>query len=319
MRDEYFATTRFADLDTQRHVTSRTYEAFALEGRYRLLAKLGYTQEKIQNEQIYLNPVSSYAKFHRQQFPGVELQVVTRAHFPDPPESPLIGETPTAPLPYKGRGLGWGSASEGLIHWDQKIFEKTGELVCHLQQQPQSVKAGEPFAIEGITAGNTESAAHTRSQPDTSSVQILYDNLKPWSGNNERVIGQYQLPYSDRDFAGKYNLASLWKIFEEGRWIFVEKVGLTYEKIVELDTTSFFMGSICNFYGDVPAGRMLQVMTWIERIDKIRYWFRQDVMHNGKVLISMRDEQLIVSLSRARPQRASEQFMRYLGKYVEYP
>lgn len=268
MRDEYIAVTRFADLDTQRHVTSRTYESFALEGRYRLLAKIGYPHERIQNEQIYLNPVLGYAKFHRQQFPGVELKVVTEVNADQ--------------------------------HWDQKIFEMGGDLVCHLQLKTQTDKP-----LEGLGAASDE--------------PVLYEPLKPWSGQSERVVCQYQLPYSDRDFAGKYNPASLWKIFEEGRWMFVEKVGLTYEKIVELDTTSFFMGSICNFFAEVPAGRTLQVMTWVERIEKIRYWFRQDVLHNGKLLISMRDEQLIVSLSRARPQRATPEFLKYIGKYVEYP
>lgn len=270
MRDEYTAVTRFADLDTQRHVTSRTYESFALEGRYRLLAKLGYPHERIQNEQIYLNAVSGYAKFHRQQFPGVELKVVTEA-----------------------------SPSGTQIHWDQKIFEPSGELVCHLQLLTQGV------AIPELTGENAG--------------PVLYEPLKPWSGQGERIVAQYTMPYADRDFAGKYNLASLWKIFEEGRWLFVEKVGLTYEKIVELDTTSFYMGGICNVFADVPAGRTLQLMTWIERIDKIRYWFRQDVLHNGKVLMSMRDEQLIVSLSRARPQRATPEFLKYIGKYIEYP
>jgi len=291
MRDEYTAVTRFADLDTQRHVTSRTYESFALEGRYRLLEKLGYTLDQVKNEQIYLNPVSGYAKFHRQQFPGAELKVVTDA-FVNP-----------SPLPSPNRGGAGGGVQE--IHWDQKIFEKSGELVCHLQQHTRSTKAGAPLAIEGITSEVSE--------------PILYEKLQPWSGSGERIVAQYQLPYCDRDFAGKYNLASLWKIFEEGRWMFVEKTGLTYEKIVELDTTSFFMGSIANFYAEVPSGRTLQVMTWIERIEKIRYWFRQDVLHNGKLLISMRDEQLIVSLSRARPQRATPEFLKYIGKYVEFP
>jgi acyl-CoA thioesterase FadM len=96
------------------------------------------------------------------------------------------------------------------------------------------------------------------------------------------------------------------------------KIGLTYERIVELDTTSFYMGSIYNFFAEVPAGRTLEVVTWIERIDKIRYYFRQDVLHNGKLLLTMRDEQLIVSLSKARPQRASAEFMKYIGKYVEF-
>jgi len=262
MQDEYIAVTRFADLDTQRHVTSRTYEQFALEGRYRLLKKLG-----IEHEQNYLHPVMGYAKFSRQQFPGVELRVVTEV-----------------------------TATQ---HWNQKIFEMGGDLVCHLQLQTRSEKP-----IEGITGEATEAA--------------LYEPLKPWSGNGERIIAQYQIPYCERDFAGRYNPASLWKIFEEGRWMFVEKIGLSYERIVEIDTTSFFMGSVVNYFHEVPAGRTLQVVTWIDRIDKIRYWFRQDVLHNGKLLMSMRDEQLIVSLSRARPQRATPEFMKYIGKYVEF-
>lgn len=297
MRDEYTAVTRFADLDTQRHVTSRTYEEFALEGRYRLLNKLGHSHDKIQNEQIYLNPVMGYVKFHRQQFPGAELKVVTEAS-PSPPNLPSLS------TPWRGRG-GAEGGGVGEVHWDQKIFQQDGELVCHLQQLTQPVKADQPLHIAEITGESKE--------------EVLYEHLKPWSGAGERIVGSYQLPYSDRDFAGKYNLASLWKIFEEGRWIFVEKVGLTYQRIVELDTTSFFMGSVCNFFAEIPAGRTLQVMTWIERIEKIRYWFRQDVLHNGKLLASMRDEQLIVSLSRARPQRATPEFIKYIGKYIEYP
>jgi acyl-CoA thioesterase FadM len=80
MRDEYTAITRFADLDTQRHITSRTYESFALEGRYRVLEKLGMPFEQIKNEQISLVTINGYCKFHRQQFPGAELNVETAAH-----------------------------------------------------------------------------------------------------------------------------------------------------------------------------------------------------------------------------------------------
>lgn len=282
MRDEYKAITRFADLDTQRHITSRTYESFALEGRYRVLEQLGLPFETIKNEQISLVTVSGYCKFHRQQFPGAELNVVTTLT-PSPPPS--------------------GRAEQ---HWDQKILDASGELVAHLQQLTyidKDITLNLPEGDEQLTA---------------SSDPVLYEDLKPWSGHNQRVVSQYQIPYADRDFAGKYNAAALWKIFEEGRWMFVEKIGLTYERIVELDTTSFYMGSIYNFFAEVPAGRTLEVVTWIERIDKIRYYFRQDVLHNGKLLLTMRDEQLIVSLSKARPQRASDKFLSYIGKYVEF-
>ncbi|GAB4442751.1 MAG: acyl-[acyl-carrier-protein] thioesterase [Turneriella sp.] len=280
MTDEYFAVTRFADLDTQRHVTSRTYEQFALEGRYRVLAKLGYNQERIQNENIYLEAISGYSKFHRQQFPGVQLKVQTFAALPA------------------------GQRNEGLIHWDQKILDQAGELVCHLQLKTRTTRGGAPLELDGIAAAEN--------------LEVLYSNLPPWSGQNERIVSHYTMPYSDRDFAGRYNVAALWRIFEEGRWMFAEQTGMTYERIVEMDTTSFYMGSICNFLAEVPAGRTLQIMTWIERVEKIRYYFRQDVLHNGRILLSMRDEQLIVSLSKARPQRASEKFLGFIGKYLEH-
>ena len=277
MTDEFFAVTRFADLDTQRHVTSRTYEQFALEGRYRALAKLGYNQERIQNEGIYLEAVSGYSKFHRQQFPGVQLKVETFA----------------------------AACGEGKVHWDQKIKDSAGALVCHLQLKTRTTKGGAPLVLEGISPAEN--------------FEVLYADLPAWSGNNERIVSHYTMPYSERDFAGRYNVAALWRIFEEGRWMFAEQTGMTYERIVEMDTTSFYMGGICNFLAEVPAGRTLQIMTWIERVEKIRYYFRQDVCHNGKIMLSMRDEQLIVSLSKARPQRASEKFLGFIGKYLEFP
>lgn len=275
MTDEYIAVTRFADLDTQRHVTSRTYEQFALEGRYRVLAKLGFDQERIQNENIYLEPVAGYSKFHRQQFPGARLRVATQAFA-------CGGEN---------------------IHWEQKIWEESGEIVCHLQLKTRTTRAKAPFVLEQIHA--------------LDDIEILYADLPAWSGKSERIVSQYTMPYSERDFAGRYNVAALWRIFEEGRWMFAEKTGMTYERIVELDTTSFYMGSVCNYLAEVPAGRTLQIMTWIERVEKIRYFFRQDVLLNGRLLLAMRDEQLIVSLSKARPQRASEKFMQYIDKYLE--
>lgn len=306
MRDEYTAITRFADLDTQRHITSRTYESFALEGRYRLLEKLGIPFERIKNEQISLVTINGYCKFHRQQFPGAALKVETAAHL----------------LPAAADG-------QQCLHWDQKILDASGELVAHLQQSTHTVRGVTLRPAQGDKATRTPHGSET-DQLVTLSLSkgdevvtapagpVLYEDLKPWSGRNQRVVSQYQIPYADRDFAGKYNAAALWKIFEEGRWMFVEKIGLTYERIVELDTTSFYMGSIYNFFAEVPAGRTLEVVTWIERIDKIRYYFRQDVLHNGKLLLTMRDEQLIVSLSKARPQRASAEFMKYIGKYVEF-
>lgn len=274
MTDEYTAVTRFADLDTQRHVTSRTYEQFALEGRYRLLAQWGYSMEKILAERIYPVPLAGFAKFHRQQFPGASLVVKTAAF-----------------------------ASGKAIHWQHGIFTAQGELVAELELKTQLLRGSEPILPEGL--------------PALEKVPRYFE-LPRWSGHNRRLVGLYTMPYSDRDFAGRYNVAALWRVFEEGRWLFAEKTGLTYEKIVELDTTSFYMGSVYNCYGEIPAGTTVQIMTWIERVEKIRYYFRQDVLHNGRLLMAMRDEQLIVSLSKSRPQRATPQFLELLGDFIEF-
>lgn len=270
------AVTRFGDLDTQRHVTSRTYELFALEARYSVLRDLGFSQERIQNEQIYLEAVRGYSKFHRQQFPGSELRVETQVS----------------------------SLGGALLHWDQRILEKSGALVCHLQLETRLTQAKNPIEVQGVEKQD--------------SLEALYSDLAPWSGKGQRITSRYTMPFSDRDFAGRYNVASLWRIFEEGRWNFAAQTGLTYEKIIAMDTTSFYMGSVANYFEEIPAGETVDIVTWIERIEKIRYFFRQDIVLNGKIMLSMRDEQLIVSVSKQRPQRASSFFLEYVAPYLEH-
>ena len=46
--------TNFFDLDWNRHVTSRTYERFSQEGRYRILAENGYSIQKCMEESLVL-------------------------------------------------------------------------------------------------------------------------------------------------------------------------------------------------------------------------------------------------------------------------
>lgn len=50
--DEIQLVTRISDLDTQRHVTSRTYENFCLEGRFRTLEKNGFSIREILSQGI---------------------------------------------------------------------------------------------------------------------------------------------------------------------------------------------------------------------------------------------------------------------------
>ncbi len=63
--------TNFFDLDWNRHVTSRTYERFSQEGRYRILAENGYSIQKCMEESLVLIPESTQVRFLTQQFSGM--------------------------------------------------------------------------------------------------------------------------------------------------------------------------------------------------------------------------------------------------------
>jgi acyl-CoA thioesterase FadM len=57
-------------------------------------------------------------------------------------------------------------------------------------------------------------------------------------------------------------------------------------------------------------GSHIVLHTWIDEVQKIRFFFRQDIVtQDGRVLAKMRDEQLFVSLSNSRPKKAPPQFL----------
>ena len=274
MTDTIHLATRFADLDTQRHVTSRTYESMALEGRYAYLKERGYEWKSMLESGVRLRALRGHVRFLRQQYPGTVLAVETQA---------IVREN-------------------GEIFWNQTIREQEGAEVAHLQLLSILDGKGGAIVLEQATA--SEPASH------------LID-LPSFSGTCEQVISAYTMPYTERDAFGEYPPAAIWRIFEEGRWLFSSSAGLSYEKIVEMDTTSFYMGGDYAIERMPVAGQPLTIRTWIEKVDKIRYYFMQEVHDDAGIVAAMRDEQLIVSLSRARPQRAPEAFVRFLGAYIE--
>ncbi|MBE7437626.1 MAG: acyl-[acyl-carrier-protein] thioesterase [Spirochaetales bacterium] len=268
-------TTRFADLDTQRHVTSRTYESMAMEGRYLYLADRGYDWNSMLVSGVRLRALRGHVRFLRQQYPGTTLQVETDA-FRRPQQQ---------------------------ILWNQVIREKEGAEVAHLQLLTELEGKEGPLPLETMA---------TDAEP---TIHLL--DLPSFSGACEQVVSSYTMPYSERDAFGEYPVAAIWRIFEEGRWLFSTVAGLTYEKIVEMDTTSFYMGGDYVLARMPRAGQTLKIHTWISKVDKIRFYFMQEVYDGSTLVAAMRDEQLIVSLSRARPQRAPEAFVRFLGAYIE--
>lgn len=265
--------TRVADLDTQRHTTSRTYESFCLEGRHALLRDKGFSIRELVDQRIVLFPTHQYVKFMYQQEAGARLNVETRA--------------------YPGE--------DGFILWDQRVKQEDGKDVCHIQ-----TRTG--------TQGHQNLLGSAKEDHD---IEIYFNDLQAFSGACKVVKSDYTTLFCERDIFGAYSPAQMWKVFEEGRWLFCARVGLTLERFVEMDTTSFYMGGVFNFHRPLPAGKKLKIKTWIERLEKIRYYFRQDVIDEHGVLMSLRDEQLIVSVSGARPRKPPPEFAKLIRPYLE--
>lgn len=268
--------TNFFDLDWNRHVTSRTYERFSQEGRYRILAENGYSIQRCMEEGLVLIPESTQVRFLAQQFSGMNLNTNTEA------------------TPYK----------EGKIFWDHKLYGEDGKLACELKV----ITKGEDKNKNLFSFFESDKIL-----PEDSIVQ-----LPIFTNSCKRLTSDYPILYSDMNCFWNYSPDAVWKVFEEGRWLFFSKI-IDLSRITALDTTSFFMGGKIQFLRMPIAGEKAKLYTWIDRVEKIRFYIRQDLVgDNGDLIASMKDEQLFVALSTSRPRKAPEDFVKIVGDYVEY-
>lgn len=265
--------TRAADLDTQRHTTSRTYESFCLEGRHNLLAEAGYTVRSMAEQGIRILPTHQYVKFMLQQDAGARLLVETSAF----------------------------TEGNGAILWDQRVKQEDGKMVCHIQTRT-------------VASGHAGLLGTVHEEHD---VDVLFHDLDPFTESCSVVESEYTPLFCERDMSGSYSPAQLWKVFEEGRWLFCDRVGLTLDRFIKMDTTSFYMGGVFNYRTPLVPGRKVRIRTWIQRLEKIRFYFRQDVVDDEGVIMSLLDEQVIVSLSAARPRKAPQELADIIRPYIE--
>ncbi|MEQ9367059.1 MAG: hotdog domain-containing protein [Leptospirales bacterium] len=274
---------RFADLDPQRHVTSRTYEAFAYEARHKLLEQHGYPLQRLLEKKIRFLPRAGYVRFVNQQYPEADMHV------------PAVA--------YPGEN--------GRIVWDHALTQPDDAPICRIVHELETIDS---------TTGQTLDLLTERAEPEPEIEEFLR-TIPTFGGGCKRQSLAYQSLMSDRAVTGDYAPGALWRIFEDGRTLFGERIGLTFELIQEMDTTLFFMGATFRFHRPIPPGTPLAIHSWLERTDKIRAYMRQDVTDStGEVLyMSSQEEHLIVSLSRARPRRAPQRFYDMFGEYTEFP
>jgi len=126
--------TRYADLDSQRHINNASYLAYSAEGQISYLKKMGYDSESLLNNKTYLKPEMIYVSFFRQQFAQVNLRIET--------------------IPYR---------YNTKVLWDQKIYnDELNELSSHFQtisSLPESFLQNietltEPLPLTDITLEN---------------------------------------------------------------------------------------------------------------------------------------------------------------------
>jgi len=99
-----FTTTRFFDLDSQRHVNSATYLSYVRQGQFDFLHNLGYDTPYFTRHGIYLKPELIHVQYLRQLAAHVPLEVRSNA---------------------------WRMSNS--IYWDQQIVNRdSGELSAHL-------------------------------------------------------------------------------------------------------------------------------------------------------------------------------------------
>jgi acyl-CoA thioesterase FadM len=194
---------------------------------------------------------------------------------------------------------------DGTILWNHNLKDEDDKDCCEIKIETQFVD-------------DKKRIIHFDSIYNSHFVSIGRKILS-FQGTNEQLRHTYKIQFSDMNFLMTYSTESIWKIFEEGRWMFYNEL-IDLETLKSTDTTSFFMGGQIQFYRMPEPGESMFLYTWIERIEKIRYYFRQDLKDaNGNLISSMRDEQLFIKLSLSKPKRTPPEFIKRVSPYVEYP
>lgn len=191
---------------------------------------------------------------------------------------------------------------DGTLLWKQSIFGSDGKNACEIETTSRLVQEGNTIRIPNV--------------PDISFNPYQF-TIHPKPILQNTVEHDYYIPFSDMNCFWNLPSDSIWKIFEEGRFLFFKEI-VDLNLIKETDSTTFFMGGEILIHKQPDPGSHIKILSWIESFEKIRFYFRQDILDsNGNLLASMKDEQLFVSLSNSRPRRAPAAFFDKVERFIE--
>lgn len=283
MKREIILETKTWDLDWNRHVTSRTYEKFGYEGRLACLDELGFPILEIIHNKQSIHPIDTQVRFLAQQFPGSQLIVDTELF----------------------------QTKDGKIHSHQMILNPERKPVCDLKTSFLLLnESKKPITISKLSLP-ASSGTNANTDSDKNALSIRVD-LKSLPEGVRPLKHDLQIKYSDMNSFWTVTNESIWKYFEEGRFLFFKEI-VGFDSVHETDTTTFFMGGDIHIQELPEPGTTIHIVSWIESVEKIRFYFRQDLVDSdGKVLASMKDEQLFIKLSKSRPCKVPEDFLKII-------
>ncbi|WP_108974723.1 acyl-CoA thioesterase [Leptospira ryugenii] len=192
--------------------------------------------------------------------------------------------------------------TDRTIYFDQVIYDQNEKKVCSITASAYLIDAeGNRLLLEGIPT--QESSPFTRIGKRLPEQNTLKHKM--------------HIPFSDMSCFWNLPSESVWKIFEEGRFLFFKEI-IDLNFIHETDSTTFFMGGDIQIHTLPEPGSEILLLSWIECIEKIRFYFRQDILtESGETIASMRDEQLFVQLSTSRPRKAPKEFVELVEPFLE--
>jgi acyl-CoA thioesterase FadM len=196
----------------------------------------------------------------------------------------------------------------GVILWEHQISDADGETACYMQAKTTALD-GRNNPIELLPPA------------DRAAPVVHIEDVTEFSGKCSRNAGAYTANYTDMDVFGALPLAAYWRLFEEGRHMFGQQLGLTLQKLLQLDAHIFWVAGTYQCYKPIAAGRQVIINTWLERVEKIRAYFRQEItsQDGGDLLGASREQHLIVSLSAARPRTLPPELATIVEPFIEFP
>lgn len=272
--------TRFSDLDTQRHTTSRTYEDSCLGDRYRILEEAGYSWKRMIEDSVRLQTIGADIRFLAQQMENTELAVRTSFR----------------------------SGEEGILSFTQEVLDPNGKVAAEIRTLARTEKDGKPVSLipaqdssgEILSSFESISAFSGRCDRTQAERDLFYCERNPFGEYNPSHYWRL-LEEGRWNFTAECGL-SLEDLVAMDTTLFYMGGKIRYHKPLNAGRKAKVKTWIHSF--DKIWSRMRQEISDSE---------------NGEILAESLDDLLVVSVSKSRPKKPGEDLLKVFAKVTEFP